>query len=425
MKSLCLLLILFADLLFSSTVTNTQEGFDNPFYGWASETPGGRNGQLIRVTNLNSDGPGSLSAAVAAHGPRIIVFEVGGNIDLKSNVINVQKPFLTIAGQTAPSPGITIINGGISISTHDIIIQHIRVRPGASRRTNGDIDAIGTNGAFNVVIDHCTLSWGVDENCSVSGPRFNGNSPDQWRKNTSHRITISNNIISEGLSNSIHSKGEHSKGTLVHDNASDILFYHNLYASNMDRNVLFKGGASSIFANNYIYNPGRKAIEYALVKGQWQGHKFETGKLTIIGNILQYGPDSKDLPLLNVQSTGPCQVYMKDNIATNIKGEDVLLINKENSAMVKAKPIWYSGLRILKVSELKASIVENAGARPWDRDKTDKRIINEMQHLKGKIIDSESEVGGYPILPATKAVFKESEWDLKNLTKKDKAAGFY
>ena len=100
--------------------------------GWASQTPGGRGGQIIRVTNLNSEGPGSLRAAIEADGPRIVVFEVGGVIDLEKNTLRLRNPFITIAGQTAPSPGITLIRGGMDITAHDVIVQHLRIRPGSA-----------------------------------------------------------------------------------------------------------------------------------------------------------------------------------------------------------------------------------------------------------------------------------------------------
>src|SRR5689334_13140394 len=98
--------------------------------GWAKTTAGGRGGAIIRVTNLNTDGPGSFKAAVDAKGPRIVVFEVGGVIDLAGKTLTIREPFLTVAGQTAPSPGITLIRGGIDLATHDAIFQHIRVRVG-------------------------------------------------------------------------------------------------------------------------------------------------------------------------------------------------------------------------------------------------------------------------------------------------------
>jgi len=191
--------------------------------GWAATTPGGRGGQIIKVTTLANDGPGSLRAAVETRGPRIIVFEVGGVIDLDRQTLTIKENNVTIAGQTAPSPGITLIRGGIDVGAHDVILQHIRVKvgeAGAPKKSGWEEDAFSTiGGAANVIADHCTFTWATDENMSVSGRRFVGNTPDDWRAATSHRITLSNNIAAEGLSWATHYKIEHSKGSLIHDNA--------------------------------------------------------------------------------------------------------------------------------------------------------------------------------------------------------------
>ena len=98
--------------------------------GWAASTPGGRGGRILRVTTLDASGPGSLLDAIAERGPRIIVFEVGGVIDLGGRIVEVREPFLTVAGQTAPSPGVTLIRGGLLVGAHDIVIRHLRGRPG-------------------------------------------------------------------------------------------------------------------------------------------------------------------------------------------------------------------------------------------------------------------------------------------------------
>lgn len=387
--------------------------------GWAADTPGGRGGKIIRVTNLNADGPGSFDEAAKATGKRIIVFEVGGIIDLKGRILSIAEPYLTIAGQTAPSPGITFIDGGIGIKTHDVIVQHIRIRTGASRHEKGkwEPDAMASNGGSNIIIDHCTFTWAVDENCSPSGPRFNGSTPDEWRKGTSHRITISNNIIAEGLSHSTHAKGEHSKGTLIHDNAEEILVYGNLYASNQDRNVLFKGGARGIYANNYVNNPGRNNVRYGLVNEEWEGHPHETGKMTIIGNVMQHGPSSSDMPFLFI-GNGPCQAYLEDNIATRVNGKPAKMFAGDSAKLVNVKPVWFDKLKVIKASEVKDYVAKNAGARPWDRDENDKRIVSEMMTGKGKIIDSENEVGGYPGHKPTAQAFNENDWDLKYMVRK-------
>ncbi|MEJ1968144.1 MAG: hypothetical protein WDN03_05815 [Rhizomicrobium sp.] len=227
--------------------------------GWAAHTPGGRGGQIIKVTTLAGDGPGSLRAAVETKGPRIVVFEVGGVIDLGRQTLKIVEPYLTIAGQTAPSPGITLIRAGIDVGGHDIVIQHIRVRvgeAGAAKKSGWEEDAISTvGGAHDVIVDHCSFTWATDENMSASGSRFVGDTPESWREHTSHRITYSNNIAAEGLAYATHYKVEHSKGSLIHDNATDILLVNNLYAHDYERNPLLKGGVHLAMVNNLIFDP--------------------------------------------------------------------------------------------------------------------------------------------------------------------------
>ena len=148
-------------------------------------TRGGLDGQVIRVTNLDREGKGSLRAALDTEGPRLIVFDVGGVIDLERGQLQIGNPFVTVAGQTAPDPGITIIKGGISIAAHDIRIEHISVRPGDAgqpKKSGWEPDGIATSGgqAFNVVIDHCSVTWAVDENISVSGPRTTRKNTTPW-----------------------------------------------------------------------------------------------------------------------------------------------------------------------------------------------------------------------------------------------------
>lgn len=386
--------------------------------GWAAGTPGGRGGKILKVTSLEAEGEGTFLEAIKTKGKRIIVFEVGGIIDLKGKTVVIDEPFLTIAGQTAPSPGITFIDGGMSIKTHDIICRHIRIRTGASRHQTGwEPDGMSTVSAKNVIIDQCSFTWAVDENCSASGPRFNGDNPEQWRSNTSNNITISNNIIAEGLSQSTHPKGEHSKGTLIHDNATNILILKNLFASNVERNVLFKGGARGIQANNYIHNPGKRAIQYALSAREWEDRPFETGKLTIIGNSLQLGPSSAEMPLILI-GNGPCEVYMDDNLAFDSQGKPASLFAGDSKKLVKQKPIWIDNMDLIPASRVKDSVLQNAGARPWDRDYHDQRIIDSVKNGTAKIINSENEVGGYPVVKPTYRKFDKKQWNLDDMTEK-------
>jgi hypothetical protein len=163
--------------------------------GWAAHTPGGRGGKILRVTTLAASGPGSVAEAIAMPGPRIVVFEVGGVIDLGMKELRITEPFLTIAGQTAPQPGITFIKGGLTIATHDVVIRHVRMRPGDGGMPtfSGDIDAITTaRGARDVIVDHCSLTWATDENLSASSTRFTAttSSPRAWRTPRTRKASI-------------------------------------------------------------------------------------------------------------------------------------------------------------------------------------------------------------------------------------------
>jgi len=392
--------------------------------GAAATTPGGRGGALVRVTTLAAAGPGSFLEAVRQPGPRIVVFEVGGVIDLAESTVKITDPYLTIAGQTAPAPGITLIRGGIDIATHDVVIRHIRVRPGDGGRprlSGNDYDAISTvGGAHDVIVDHCSLTWATDENLSASGPRFTGNTPDEWRKGTSHRITFSNNIIAEGLANSVHVKGEHSKGSLIHDNTSDILIVGNLYAHDKERSPLFKGGARGAIVNNLIYDPGQRAIHYNLIAEEWGDHPYQTGEMAIIGNVLRGGQSTEaGLPLVTIGGSGDVALYEHDNIAVDRWGRPLPMRGSYTNAPIKilklpAPKIF--GVTPVPASQVQDSVIRNAGAFP--RDHEDSRIVADTIEGRGYIIDSQAEWGGYPRDKPTQQTFDPAKWDLATMTLK-------
>ncbi|HEY0599719.1 pectate lyase [Brevundimonas sp.] len=395
--------------------------------GWASRTPGGRGGWIIRVTNLNSEGPGSLRAAIEAEGPRIVVFEVGGVIDLGKKTLKLQNPYITIAGQTAPSPGITLIRGGMDITGHDVIVQHIRIRPGSAGgewMSGWDEDSIATVGAWNVIIDHCSLTWATDENLSASGPRFTGSTPEEWRAGTSHDITFSNNLVGESLAYSTHSKGEHSKGSLIHDNVTNLLIVGNLYAHNYERSPLFKGGVHGIIANNLIYNPGPRAIHYNLAPEEWGSVPFEVGKMTVVGNVLRAGPSTPTdrLAFMMIGGAGDVEYYGRDNIAVDQVGEPIRMFGRYTTAPariieMRRPPVWWEGLAPIPAEQVQVSVLSQVGARPWDRDMRDVLLIAEVAEGRGEIIDHERQVGGYPpVVEATRKPFNPDDWDLRFMT---------
>jgi hypothetical protein len=395
--------------------------------GWASQTPGGRGGQIIRVTNLDSEGPGSLRAAIEAEGPRIVVFEVGGVIDLGQQTLRLRNPFITIAGQTAPSPGITLIRGGMDITAHDVIVQHLRIRPGSAEgewMSGWDEDGIATVGAYNVIIDHCSLTWATDENLSASGPRFTGSTPEEWRRGTSHNITFSNNLIGESLAYSTHSKGEHSKGSLIHDNVTGLLIVGNLYAHNYERSPLFKGGVHGVIVNNLIYNPGPRAIHYNLAPEEWGDVPFEVGKMSVVGNVLRAGPSTptQHLAFMMIGGAGDVEYYGRDNMAVDQVGEPIRMFGRYTTAPARIietrrPPVWWEGLTPMPAEQVQVAVLSQVGARPWDRDMRDVLLIAEVAEGRGEIIDHERQVGGYPpVVEAARKPFNPDDWDLRFMT---------
>ena len=387
-------------------------------------TTGGAGGEIIRVTTTNSAGPGSLRAALEQSGPRTIVFEVGGVIDLAGDNISITKPNVTIAGQTAPSPGISIVQGGLIIRSHDVIVQHLRIRPGdlgEAPRSGRDIDAITTIAAHNVIVDHCSLTWATDENLSASGPRFTGDGEAEWREGTSHNILFSNNIIAEGLAHSTHAKGEHSKGSLIHDNVSNILIYANLYASNYERSPMFKGGVRGAIINNYIYNPGQRAIHYNLQGLEWAGVAPSLGQMDVIGNVMKAGPSTAPgLPFIMIGGIGDLSLYMEDNMTMDRWGSPTPRLGRYTSNAAEFVETQNPHFAWPELEQIPAAMLESAllarvGARAWDRDSHDVRVLADTAEGRGQIIDSQSQVGGYPSGTVSRQEFVPEEWVLNTM----------
>ncbi|HEY0014494.1 MAG TPA: pectate lyase [Allosphingosinicella sp.] len=392
--------------------------------GWAAQTPGGRGGRIIRVTSLAASGPGSFRAAVEARGPRIVVFEVAGVIDMGLTTLTIAEPFLTIAGQTAPSPGITIIRGGIDIRASDVIVRHLRVRSGVSgqaARSGWEADGISTVAARNVIVDHCTITWALDENLSASGPRFTGTTPEEWRRGTSHNVTFSYNVLAEGLARGSHPKGEHSKGSLIHDNATGILIYRNLYAHNYERSPMLKGGVHAAVVNNFIFNPGAQAMHYNLMDLEWGSNPHQLGELSAVGNVLRAGFSTRpDVAFLTIGGVGDLRYHGRDNLAVDRMGRPLPMLGRYTTSPARIietrRPVvWPAGLDVIPADQVETHVLRFAGARPWDRDAHDIRVLFDVVEGRGEIIDDEREVGGYPQVAPARAPFVEADWDLATM----------
>ena len=352
-----------------------------------AQTDGGLAGTLLRVTSLADRGPGSLRAAVEANHPRLVVFEVGGIIDLQGRTLVVRNPHLTIAGQTAPDPGITIIRGGIVIETHDVVIQHLAVRPGD--RGNPDRewapDALsvrrGSSGpAHDIVFEHCSATWAVDENLSTSGPA------DAAPEQTASGITIRHCLVAEALSASTHPKGEHSKGTLIHDGVRNVAILGSVYAHNRDRNPRLKGGTTASVLETVIYNWGSAAVAL----GSRGAEKIlAPAEAVLAGNLVIAGPDTRSRVFVKGYDEGG-RVFLGQNLLIGAKLKDDRVVAGDASVSTAAPR---------QAAEI---ALRRAGARPARRDPIDARIIRSIIEGTGRIIDSQEEVGGYPVREATK-----------------------
>ncbi len=383
------------------------------FTGFGADTPGGKGGRVIRVTNLNRDGEGSLQAALAASGPRIVVFEVGGIIDWRKREVVVQNGQLTIAGETAPSPGITIIRGTLTVAAPDVIVRHLRLRLGDGgdlKQPNWEADCMTAFGpaARNILFDHCSTAWSIDENLSVSGPRV--------ENGTARSVTIRNCIIAEGLDDSTHTKGPHSKGTLIHDFVRDVAIVGNFYAHDYNRNPFLKPNTTVFMANNLIYDPVSAAIHFAWVPGEYKviPHAMDPGELTAVANVFRMGPYTPPgLAMYTCTPGAPAGVgklYQTDSTVYSRKGKVMWAGDKgekghlaESQITIVDHPMLApKGFTPLPVALTEAYVLQNAGARPKDRDSVDQRIIGDYLARKGGIIDSQDEVGGYPTATPTR-----------------------
>ncbi len=382
-------LILLTPLVYSVSIIPQEEGF-------GMNTPAGRGGYIYKITNLASSGTGSLKECIDASGPRVCVFEVSGNIELTQH-LKITNPYLTIAGQTAPSPGITIKGAGIVIQAPDILIQHIRVRVGdnAAGPTYDDRDAFKIESKYedinNVVIDHVSASWALDEVFSTWS--YDGK--------IAQGITVTNSIFSEALYNSKHPDGAHSMGVLIGKNTKDILLNKNILAYNNYRNPLIRDDSTNvIIANNYLYNPGvgsKSKIYFGTT-----GVNNVAMSASVVGNVFSANPDEYYDNMVYVEngSATNFNLFVDDNLGPLGTSDDwaVVMGRTDSSIRETSAPISVPGLTYLSSSKVKDYVFVNAGARPADRDDVDKRVISNMKSNSGKIINSQNEVGGWPNL---------------------------
>lgn len=351
---------------------------------------------IMRVRNLQDSGSESLRACVEASTPRTCVFEVGGEITLK-RALRIRSPYITIAGQTAPRPGITITRGGFRIETHDVLIQHLAIRPGDSRYgvSPGERDGVSIGGppphsAYRVVLDNLSVTWATDENVSTWDP-------------STRDVTISRSIIAEGLHNSIHPKGPHSKGIMIGDGSQRITLTRNVIALNEERNPYLKPGTSVEMLNNIVYGWGPK--------GGWSLCNLTDNVgsrapivLSFIGNSYIPAPWSAISPPVYAKQIGSqSKIFVEDNRtgqppARPSRAWDITTL-AENRFRASSPPLRSTGPRALSSDDALLVVPGSAGSRPRHRAKADSRIIKNLVRRGGAIRDCISgcrhSVGGW------------------------------
>ena len=396
--------------------------------GGGMYTTGGRGGKVYHVTNLNDSGAGSLRYGLEMNDPRIIVFDVAGDIILKSD-LGIGKGNVTVAGQTAPGDGICIRGGTVQVKANNVIIRFVRFRLGDESKFLSDgSDAIWGRYNENIILDHCSMSWSVDEVASFYGNR---NFTMQWC------------MVAEAMANSVHGKGGHGYGGIWGGrNAS---FHHNMLAHNNSRNARIDhpeiyGGPSSSGTFTYIpSHRGNVDLRNNVIYNWGDNNTYggEGGWFNFVGNYYKPGPASRDrkyfIDANGYYSSGSRQydyprLYLKDNHHTkypefdNNQKEGVQLhdgADKGNAGTM----FLSSPLPIMKddteVCYTTTHSVNTAYQRVLDyvgvshrRDAVDGHIVydatygvatyaNGSNGSKGGIIDSQNDVGGWPVLTAT------------------------
>lgn len=387
---------------------------------------GGRGGKVIVVTNLNDEGPGSLRWACEQGGARTIVFNVAGIIRLKTPLI-IRAPYITIAGQSAPGDGVCVAGESVWINTHDVVIRYMRFRRGETFVGRRD-DAIGGNPVGNIIIDHVSASWGLDENMSMYRHMYNDSTGKAAEdKLPTVNITIQNSIFSEALDTWNHAFGS----TLGGENCT---FMRNLWANNAGRNPSIGWNGIFNFVNNVVFNWVHRSVDGGDYRASYNiiNNYFKPGPATpnnTVGHrILKPESGRSKLKYLvfgrayvngNIMEGHPA--ITRDNWAGGVQVEDLPNTDKYTPYMKVNKPLPMPQLTILPATEAFDYVLNNAGATLPKRDAVDQRITQQVRtgkinalagvklpetqfkhrrlpidSYKQGIITDVSQVGGYP-----------------------------
>ena len=401
--------------IFCSTESFAQQIAFPGAEGYGKYTVGGRGGAVYEVTNLNDSGTGSLRAAVAASGPRTVVFRVSGTITLNSD-LKISNPNITIAGQTAPGDGICLRKYTLVLETNQIIIRHIRCRLG--NESGLESDAVSGRGCSNIILDHVSASWSVDETMSIY---FCNN------------MTIQNCLVAESMYNSNHIKGAHGFGGIWGSNYGS--YHHNLLAHHSSRNPRFASGCGNTdYRNNVVYNWGYNST----YGGEMQqvgdtAHAFSN--INMVANYYKPGPATKTgtnlYRIANPSTRDAAADYGKWYVAENVMVGNAAVTTDNwnggiqpsggstfNAGLKLAQPWAAMPINQQTATEAYYTVLENAGATLPKRDIIDQHIISDTRNgnatfegptyrttqgypaatVKSGMIDTQTDVGGWPIL---------------------------
>jgi hypothetical protein len=389
-----------ADFTFTTSSTTTGcPGFT--IEGFGRNATGGCGGSVIMVTNLNDAGPGSFRDAVTRPGRRIVKFQVSGTIFLQTDV-RIYNGDLTIDGSDAPNQGVAIGGDGVGFYANNVIVRHMRFRMGAIASSPESADAVrvgSDNGsvANNVVLDHCSISWAIDENISVVGGARN--------------VTIQHCIISEALAAASHPEGNHSYGLLggAGGPSESLTVHHTLFVSNNGRNPEIIDGDYD-FVNNVVYNPG---LATASFQAPWEGPM----RVNWVGNYYRRGPAShcssqscRAIRLNDRQFTPQSTAYFSQNIDTterpnySVPERNMYYHDTESNpaqqvtVLTNRIDFGYPAIAATDAFVARDFVLANAGATLPCRDAVDRRVVNLFFTGTGSILNTEADVGGWPNL---------------------------
>lgn len=382
--------------------------------GFGRNATGGRGGRVIYVTNLNDSGPGSLRMAIQASGARYILFKVSGTIALQSK-LNISSGNVTIAGQTAPGDGITLKNYPVTVDADNVIIRFIRFRMGDEAQQEGD--ALGGRFHKNIIIDHCSMSWSTDECVSFYA---NENTTVQWC------------IIAESLKNSVHGKGAHGYGGIWGGKYAS--FHHNLLAHHDSRNPRLGEEAGKAFAltdlvdlrNNVIYNwggnsaYGAEAMNVNIVNCYYKPGPVttKTSRIIAIDKNLDSGTEVYD-------TWGKFYIdgnHMEGNNLVNSDNWTYGVYNQFHSKYGTVSEAEKAAMKLAVPHDINNNATTHSAQEAYEkvldysgaslvRDAVDIRIIDNVRNKEysfegslgstNGIIDSQADVGGWPVLIST------------------------